>query len=190
MITADPPPAPTPAEDLDLDGLFQPVIVGITGLDPTLVRPRWQPIPPKQPDQKTNWISFGTYEAAPDAGPYLQTVSTEPGSILSIRHEVLRVLVSCFGPEATAYAAGLRDGLGIPDNIDILRPFDIAFRGVSGSLRTFSTLVNQIQLRQCDMTLIFARKVTRSYGIHTIQSATIHLVDDTHVDDTITVPPP
>lgn len=186
MITPD--PTPTPAQDLDLDDLFQAVVAGITGLDGSLVRPRWQPIPPKQPEQDQSWISLGTFEQTPDAGPYLETVSTEPGSIKSQRHEVLRLMISCYGSRASYYAALIRDGFGIPDNMDTLRSVDIAYRGIYGSLRTFATTINQIQLRQCDMVLLFARKATRGYGIHTITSSQIHLVDDTHVDDTITVP--
>lgn len=56
---------------LSLRQFLQTVFVGISGLPPELVRPRWQKNPPKQPDIDTNWMAFGIQDDAPDANAFL-----------------------------------------------------------------------------------------------------------------------
>ena len=38
------------------------VMAGISGLPSALVRPRWQPNPPVQPDIDTDWLAFGVLD--------------------------------------------------------------------------------------------------------------------------------
>jgi hypothetical protein len=97
---------PAPVEGDDLDDVLQAMIVGITGLEADLVRPRWQPVVPKQPEPGTDWCSIGVVSSTPDANAYVQHLSgisiSQPAGDLSQRHEDLEVLVSFYGPNAKA----------------------------------------------------------------------------------------
>ena len=68
-LTAAPP---LPLDDQALDEVFQALGVAITGLDGTLVRPRWQVVVPKQPAPAVNWCAVSVMTVQPDDGPYLE----------------------------------------------------------------------------------------------------------------------
>ncbi|MFT2520511.1 hypothetical protein ACMWQB_30330, partial [Escherichia coli] len=51
--------ASPPLDDDDLDNLLHDMIAGISGLPRAMVRPRWQPTVPKQPEPGVNWCAFG-----------------------------------------------------------------------------------------------------------------------------------
>lgn len=65
------PAAATPyPENLSFAQFLQQVLVGISGLDGMLVRPRWAVYPAKQPDIFTNWLAYGVSSIKPDANLY------------------------------------------------------------------------------------------------------------------------
>jgi hypothetical protein len=184
---------PAPIEDDDLDNALQALVVGITGLDAALVRPRWQPVPPKQPEPMVDWCAIGVLSSTPDASPVIEHLFgndiTAPAGDRSIRHEELDVLVSLYGPHAKANLGVLRDGLGIPQNLEVAKSVGLYFIGLEPA-RAAPELVNQQWIRRWDTALIFRRMVARAYGINNILSAEIDLKDDTgHVDRVINVPP-
>lgn len=178
-----------PQEDSALDALFQSTVASITGLNGSLVRPRWQPIPPVQPEPATDWCAIGVMVSSPDAGPYITPVPLpDPGTVSLIRHEQIELLASFFGPNAKKFAGVLRDGLSVPQ---FMEPLAGAFIGLvgCGPLRALPYMANEQWVHRIDMSLTFRRKVTRVYPIPVIATADIHLFDDTFVDDTIEVPP-
>jgi hypothetical protein len=183
-----PEATPAPPEDGDLDAILQALVAGITGLPGSLVRPRWQTVVPIQPAPEVDWCAIGVIAEIPDDGPFLHHNSDGLGSTTSIRHEEIDVLASFYGPHAGANAKILRDGLSIPQNLEALAPNDIGYVGC-GTIRTAPAIVNQQWVRKKDFPLTFRCKATRTYAIQNIVAADIHLFDDTHVDDLITVPP-
>jgi hypothetical protein len=180
--------APPPLEDDELDAALQSAVAAITGLDGTLVRPRWQPVTPKQPEPNVDWCAVGVMEIKPDAGPSITHDGSGLGSDINVRHEDLIVLASFYGPRRQWFAGVLRDGLGIPQNMEPLKQVEISLVEV-GLARMAPELVNQQWIRRCDMPIRFRRKVTRIYNIRNIASADVHIFDDTHVDETVQVQP-
>ncbi|MBN3822350.1 hypothetical protein G3O00_01800 [Burkholderia sp. Ac-20384] len=166
-----------PAEDDALDDLVHDLIAGITALPPDLVRPRWQPTVPKQPEPGTDWCAFGVQEQEPDAGPAIQHDGTGDGSDTYVRHQDLDVMCTFYGPRAKGYAQRIADGLAIPQNREQLQLQDMAFVGV-GPIRAAPDLVNQQWVRSYDMTVKLRRKITRTYAVLNLKSATVATTTD------------
>ena len=165
-----------PTEDSDLDAQIQPAIVGICGLDGSLVRPRWQANPPKTPEPSVNWCAIGIADIKQDQGPYLEQVAVLTHGYQ--RHEDITLACTFYGPRAQAYAQTLRDGLAIPQNIEALSAVGIKFIECS-STRAVPELYNQQWLKRYDLTVRLRRQVKRAYSVQTVLSATDVLVTDT-----------
>ena len=162
--------ATPPLEDLDLDAEFQKAVVGITGLVGNLVRPRWQAIPPKQPEVSVNWCSIGVTTQTPDAGPLINHIGTGNGTDELQRHEDINLECTFYGPLGQRYASMFRDGLGVPQNMEGLNAVLIALTEV-GEIVTAPELFNQQWIRRFDITVKFRRQVKRTYSVLNILSA-------------------
>jgi len=178
----------SPLMDAALDAVFQALVVGITGLPGTLVRPRWQPVPPTQPSVTTNWAAIGVTTNAADAGPAILHDGTGSGADIYIRHEAITVLVTFYGPNSHKFASLVRDDIAIPQNTEGLLALDMRFVS-SDPIRAVPELVNQQWLRRRDIALQFRRKITRSYPVLNLQSAEAVVQDDTNLEIDVTVPP-
>lgn len=172
------PSAPSPPDtDSDLNQVFHDLFVGITGLTGDMVRPRWSATPAKQPEPATNWLSFGVVEQQKDANPYLQHDSVNGnGSTTMVRHEEIKVEVSCYGTLGQQYATAVRDGLEIPQNIEAIAasPHLLAYVE-SENIIAAPELINQQWVRRFDFTVRFRREIKRTYSILDIASAQIQL---------------
>ncbi|EKS9840587.1 hypothetical protein QDD82_001373 [Burkholderia cepacia] len=166
-----------PSEDDALDDLVHDLIAGVTSLQPDLVRPRWQPTVPKQPEPSVDWCAFGVQEQEPDAGPAIQHDGTGDGHDTYIRHQDVDVMCTFYGPRAKGYAQRLADGLAIPQNREQLQLLDMAFVGV-GAIRPAPDLINQQWVRRYDMTVTLRRKITRTYAVLNLKSAAVATTTD------------
>ncbi|RQR87724.1 MULTISPECIES: LIC_12616 family protein [unclassified Burkholderia] len=162
--------ASPPLEDDALTAIFQQMIVGITGLPGNMVRPRWQPNPPKQPEPSTNWCALGISVQTPDDGPAIVHNGAGNGSDTYIRHQGVNVLASFYGPSAMQNAQLLSDGLAIPQNLEQLKAQDMNSVD-TGQIRAAPDLINEQWVRRYDLELMFRRKITRSYTVLNILSA-------------------
>jgi hypothetical protein len=177
-----------PFDDVDLDAVFQILVTGITGLDGSLVRPRWQVSVPIQPEPNINWCAIGVSSVEQSAGPWL-VYDAPSNTELYWDHEGLTVLASFYGPNSQSFMRLLRAGLNVPQNTESLLPYMIRYVGC-GPIRTMPELVNQQWIRRQDISLEFRRKVIMTYGIENILISEINLIDDTgKVNDVIIVPP-
>jgi hypothetical protein len=161
--------------DIALDGVFQNLIVSVTGLPGSMVRPRWQPVPPQEPDFATNWCAVGVTQITPDATPGI-THSTS-GDTLN-RHEILDVLASFYGPSAQSYATMTRDGIGIPQNMEALNALGFGLIDL-GILRSVPEYINSQWRRRYDLPMTFRRQVIRIYPVLDIESSEVVVNSDT-----------
>ncbi|QLL11704.1 phage neck terminator protein [Pseudomonas chlororaphis] len=168
--------SPAPSEDDQLEDILQAMVVGISGLPGPMVRPRWQPNPPKQPEPNINWCAVGVHETKTVANPAISHVGAGDGSDEYQMHEELSVLCTFYGPQAQAYASILRDGIFIPQNSEAIKSSRMAFVGAS-DIRPVPELVNQQWVRRYDLFIQMRRQVVRVYPVLNILSAEPTIVD-------------
>ena len=151
-----------------LDGLalrrfLQSVIVGVTGIDATLVRPMWQQNPPPIPSIDVDWCGFSIMAQRPEKGAFHEQLNS--GGATLIRHEELDLLCAFYGPSCLANTGLLRDGLElIAQNRAQLF---LAGMGVTGFSDTTHApeLVNDRFFDRADITMTVKREIRRSYDV-------------------------
>lgn len=165
-------------EDDALDDFFQAWVVGITGLQGQHVRPRWQPDPPNLPPRAVTWAAIGVTQRTSDTFPVEQHSADGQGASTLIRHEVLNLLCSFYGPSAQAAAAQLRDGVSIAQNREVLTLAGMGLVSV-GDLARAPELVKNQWLNRTDLTVVIRREIRRIYPVLNILSAAASIDADT-----------
>lgn len=171
LLASDAPPL------LSLFDFIQTVIVGISGINKTLVRPKWQQQPPKQPDIGTNWIAFGVNAFDQDTFAYVQL--NDDGSSTLLRQEKLEVSMAFYGPAAFDNVSLFSDGCQITQNLEALQIANMGYNGMSRPVRG-PDLINERWVDRFEVSLFLVRQVQRTYPILSFASAsgTIHTVID------------
>jgi hypothetical protein len=181
-----------PPNDLALSILIDATIVGITGLSGTLVRPRWQPTPPVQPDGNTNWVAVGITPLRRNQ-PQLQIIQQDDGDyLLTHNHQQeLDVLCSFYGPDARGFAELLADGITIPNNRWVLEANSIRFIRM-GETRSVPSIVNASWINRADIVMTLTRDITRTYDIPSIlaATATVYFNNETAISVEASIPIP
>ncbi|GAC1042260.1 phage neck terminator protein [Rhizobium sp. No.120] len=172
------PTSPPPATDDQLDDQIQEAVVGITGLSSDLVRPRWVPIPAKQPPATTNWCAIGVTRLIGDTYAWVGHHPDGDGYDELQRHVTFEVLASFYGPAGQAYAGLLRDGLQISQNREALYLQDIAFVEASDIIAA-PALINEQWVRKYDLAVTFRTQITRKYAVLNLLSASGTIVTET-----------
>lgn len=149
-------------DDSALTDVFTALIVGITGLDATLVRPRWQPSPPTQPDINTDWCAFGVLNRIGVDYPWFQHF---PGYDVMSRLERIECQASFIGPNNDGLARRMRDGMYVPQNIETIAGFGIKLYEVGEITEVPNPLINTQYYSQADVPLIFMRQVDLVFPI-------------------------
>lgn len=173
------PVAPLPLTQQAIENLLHDMLATIMQLDPTLVRPRWQPQMPSQPSPTTNWCAFGITLRSRVDYPYVLHHNGGPDEMR--RQERLEVLISVYGPGCEDNAAAVRDALYIGQNWEALNAASIRLLDVS-DITAVPELTNLQWINRCDLTLRCNRQVVTYYNILDIASSqgTITVDDGVH----------
>lgn len=165
-----------PLEGDALQDFIHDVVVGITGLDPKLVRPRWLSEPANIPDAGVAWCAVGVLTRPSDTFPYQKSVNDDGnvGSVELQRHERLNIIASFYdlgsGGKADGLAALLRDGFSVSQNREQLQLNGWAF--VSCEEPTpVPSLLKERWLYRCDLPFQLRRAIVRTYPIENLLSA-------------------
>ena len=165
-----PGPTPAPLEGQSFEDFLSEVMVGISGLDPTLVRPRWQPEPPNIPAWGTTWMAFGITNYKADTFAVEIHHPEIDGNTEFQRHEEVTILCSFYGPDAVKAACIMRDGFQIDQNREVLNLNGMGLVETT-EIRPAPTLTKDRWLQRMDMNLIIRRAVYRTYPILNLLSA-------------------
>jgi len=162
---------------LTLTQFIQTVLVGITGFDGTLVRPKWQVAPPKQPDVGTDWLAFGIQMTDPDQFAYWGM--DESASTIFLRQESIEIQCAFYGPNSQENISSFRDGFQIQQNLEALRLANMGYLKCTSAIRG-PDLVNERWIDRYEMSIFLTRQVQRTYPILSFVSAggMLHTVVD------------
>lgn len=181
------PPTAADAYDQALDRLLVPVVAGVTGLDPTLVRPRWQISAPTMPEPETNWAAVGVSFIDPDDNVYERHVKVDglAGADASYsaveRDERMTMLTSFYGPMAASNAMKFFDGMQIEQNRAGLKSYGIDVVSVQSATRVPLLVAMKWQMR-IDVSVELIRRTVRTYSILTIQASSSNGPSTLYVD--------
>jgi hypothetical protein len=164
---------PLPA-GLSFDRYIQQVVVGITGFDPSLVRPRWQVEAPKQPDITVNWCAVGIVDIKNDYDAHFEQHDDDA---TMKRHQIVEMLCTFYGADAVENASLFRDGLELSQNREQLFLANMGLLEV-GTIVTTPELVNGRWCMRADVPFIIRREVIRDYAIMKLLSAGGDIVTD------------
>lgn len=173
--------SPAPLEGEALENVLQAAIVAISGVSASLVRPRWQPKPPKTPEATVDWCAFGiTASQRKGLGPALShnpNAASGAGVDTLRRNEDIDVLLSFYGPNSAGVAARVADGFAIPQNTEVLKTNLMSFIN-SDTIRQVPELINEQWVKRQDLPLHFRRRIVREYAVLNIASADVEVTPD------------
>jgi hypothetical protein len=152
-----------PLDNLDFRRFIGLMLVGISGISASLVRPAWQSNPAPLPGIDVNWLAFGQTTRRADFDPYL-IESADGVRTTQIRHEEADFLLTFYGDNCLGVAAEVRDAFDIPQNQEALYHAGMAMVGIT-PITHAPELINERWFDRCDMTMTIRREIRREYSI-------------------------
>lgn len=163
-----------PAYDQELEREISRWIRGITGLDKSLVYPRWTDPQTQIPKNGTTWCAFGI-TTVPDGDSPAFIQSDE--SAEQWTHETIEVLCCFYGPQGMYVATLFRSGLLVSQNNAQLNESGLTLQQC-GRIYNLPELINNQWVRRYDLSIQLRRKVIRTYGIKTLVEAPVIFFGD------------
>ena len=145
--------------DLSLEDILHNIVQGMTAIDGTLVRPRWQVEPPQQPDFSTDWVAFGVVRSEVDTFALSSHDPTGSGSSSVVRDEILHVLHSFYGPNGQARCEAFRDGFEVEQNRDFMLFYNLGLVEVE-EVTTLPALMKEKWVRRVDVSVAYRRRTS------------------------------
>ena len=147
-----------------LEDAWHDIIVGITGIDNTLVRPSRQVDPVKQPAHGVDWCAFEITRVRSDPWPDVRHVSDSQGHDVVTDHDVYRLGAVFYGPGSDINAGLLRRGICVWQNREALRAESIAVQSV-GDPVSVPELDSMSWRQRVDLDIVFIVESVGSYAV-------------------------
>jgi hypothetical protein len=170
---------PVPPTGTQITAALQQMVAQLADLPGTLVRPRWQPVPPTQPSADTTWAAVGVTMTEVDEYPYIIHDPTttlpgqpNPGVDRMTRWSTLTVMVSFYGPEADDCAARFRDAFYVGQNWEPLSALGLKMYSVHDLVRA-AEIINQQFIDRFDLRMELRQQIDRVYPIFDIAAANV-----------------
>ena len=155
------------ASPTEWDDAITAAIVGITGLPSNLVRPRWQPYAPNQPEATADWCAVGITSRTPT--DYPSQWLTDEGMIQTRWYEI-EALASFYGPNYPAFAEMFRDGLYVQQNLEALAQSGLRLKNV-GTSTSVPEQINSQWIPRVDLPITLSGVIDRTYNVLDILSS-------------------
>lgn len=166
--------SPAPLEGQDLNRFLQQYIANLSGLDGTLVRPRYQAAPPNIPDAGEAWAAIGVTTRNSDSFPFIGHDPSGNGTDYLQRQEELVLLCSFYdlGTNGLAdkYASLVRDNSVIAQNREVLAASGFAL-AYTGEMIAVPSLFSVRWLYRVDIPITLRRQIDRTYPVLNVLSA-------------------
>lgn len=173
------PPSASPLTRAQIEDALHDAVVGITGLAGSMVRPRWQPAPPKQPEASVNWCSIGITTRTRTGLPAMVHQDTDDGGQdVALSWVALEVQASFYGLDADDLADRLAQGLAVGQNRDGLRAAGLALQEV-GQAVAVPELINNAWVMRVDLPLAFGFEARRTYPVRNLLCGPAVIESDT-----------
>jgi hypothetical protein len=170
--------------DQVLRRFLQSMVVGVTGMEPEFVRPRWQPNPPNEPDFEQDWAAIGVTRRERDTfAAVIHTTVGDEGTDTVIRNEILDVLCSFYGPNSEANSELFAMGLALEQNRYVFTVNGFGLVAVDDSL-IVPALIKERWLWGVDVPFRVRREQEYSYPVNNLVKA----VGTIYTDAEISVP--
>jgi len=114
------------------------------------VRPRWQPVPPAQPPEGSDWAAVGITQTVSEQWPYVEQLTGETALVRD--HRDLLLVCSFYGPNSARSAERCRAGLMIEANRYLLGDYGVKIAAVGG-LTHVPELTNLRWVNRVDLTV-------------------------------------
>lgn len=163
---------------VDIEDVLGDVVAALTGLARSLVRPRWQEEPPAQPPRGETWCAFGVTGRETTGH---QLICGSAGARLR-QEERITCLASFYGPRSAEKATSLKACLRVPQNQELLRPFNLVFVSVGAETRVPEAVAGG-WVGRVDLPLVFRAATPVGAGrvaVHPIASAPIRFTKEGH----------
>lgn len=152
----------SPAYDEALEREISRWIRGVSGLDVSLVYPRWTDPQTSIPENGVTWCGFGITTIPGCPTPANVQMSEEQSEQWS--WEKVTVICCFYGPNGGNTAATFRAGLYVDQNNVELNRAGLSLNDV-GTIYNLPELINNQWVRRYDLTVTLSRKTTRTYNI-------------------------
>jgi hypothetical protein len=170
-------------DDDALADFLQGWIVGLTGLDPTLVRPKWQAEPLEIPQGGVTWMEFGIKGRARDFDAYVTHVGALPATDdppfagqdaydMVFRTEGLDVDCVIYGPNSDLVTTLLSAGTKIEQNLWPLASQGIRYISI-GDPTAVPEKIKQKWVRRNDIRVNLRRAVSLRYPVQDLESVAV-----------------
>lgn len=158
-----------------LDNFMQQVVAVCAGIDFTLVRPRWQPEPPNEPDRNVDFATIAVTTTTPLGYPHMVV---RDGYVDQYDQEEFTVFCSFFGPNADRRATQLRSGLMLAQNREIFQLNGMGLVQTTGRTR-LPDLRKNVYLERIDISFTMRREVRENYPVLAYAGDEVRLTTDT-----------
>ena len=151
---------PTLSPDDAFDAILQALVVGVVGLASNLVRPRWQSMPPPEPEVGIDWCAIGVTDEDPESMPFVThdgTADSGAGADYVQVNDTATMLASFYGPSARGNAARLRVGLMVAQNREALQLLNMGLVGMPSPSRFIPAIVSMQTQRRVDINFAIRR---------------------------------
>jgi hypothetical protein len=138
------------ADVIPLENAVHDMIVGLTNLNPQLVRPAFQESPLANPPRNTDWCAFFIRDSFATNFPAISHVKTGDGHNEITDWVDKEIMLYFYGPQSEKYAGMVRRGLHVEQNHWKFRQSGITVKRV-GNVTQMPELVNEKWIRRCDL---------------------------------------